>query len=69
MMNLEGEELFEEIGRFIVDRLSEPVEGEIRRMYLMISKAEWFLRLSSEQEETSKLPRIYSGFIDRVCME
>jgi len=27
MLNLEGEELFEEIGRFIVDRLSEPVEG------------------------------------------
>ncbi len=28
MMNLEGEELFEEIGRFIVDRLSEPADGE-----------------------------------------
>jgi transcriptional regulator of acetoin/glycerol metabolism len=27
MINLEGDELFEEIGRFIVDRLSEPVEG------------------------------------------
>jgi len=27
MINLEGDELFEEIGRFIVDRLNEPVEG------------------------------------------
>ena len=27
MMDLEGEELFEEIGRFIVERLSEPVGG------------------------------------------
>ena len=27
MVNLEGDELFEEIGRFIVDRLQEPSEG------------------------------------------
>jgi transcriptional regulator of acetoin/glycerol metabolism len=27
MINLEGDELFEEIGRFIVDRLQEPTEG------------------------------------------
>jgi DNA-binding NtrC family response regulator len=27
MIDLEGEELFEEIGRFIVDRLPEPTEG------------------------------------------
>jgi DNA-binding NtrC family response regulator len=27
MVNLEGDELFEEIGRFIVDRLQEPTEG------------------------------------------
>jgi transcriptional regulator of acetoin/glycerol metabolism len=27
MMDLEGEELFEEIGKFIVDRLPEPSDG------------------------------------------
>jgi hypothetical protein len=49
MLNLEGEELFEEIGRFIVDRLIGTCRGLIRKMFSMTSKAASFSQRSNDQ--------------------